>query len=254
MPLGAARAFLSQTQLHVGVEVDPRELFPQNFQVAGGGDHGGVVRRELDAREHRGNAEGDGPRFERCPELAIGGDAPGHENRARLLLEGRLLRALDERRHHRALKSRGQVQEVAATLGILAGDERMDLPLHDRAQHRALETAEAEIPAPVREPGYSDTKEIRISQPREAIEDRPSGVAETEPLRDLVVGLSRGVVSRFPQKTVPLLPLHEKEAGVTAGDDERYRGMRDRARRFEVYGSDVAFQMIDGDLRNPTPV
>jgi hypothetical protein len=115
-----------------------------------------------------------------------------------------LLRALDERRHHRALKSAARSRGLRRLSGFSPGASGWIFLTIARST-ALLRPAEAEIRAPVGEPGDGETEDIRVSQPREAIEDilRDS---QTRASGDLVISLLRGVVSRLSQKAYLLLP------------------------------------------------
>ena len=78
----------------------------------------------------------------------------------------------------------------------------------------------------------------------------PPGIAEAEHPRDLVEGLSGGVVEGLAEHLVAVVVGHRRQQGVAAARDETEERRLERVRLEEV-GGDVALEVVDRDQRQP---
>ena len=108
-PASAAR----QSALRHRIRVQAEGIGGGLGVAAGGGDHRGIVRAEL---ERRGNRLG-----QRGAELGVGGDAADDRDRPSV---GRLADAFDERPDDRALVGRGEVGAAGVEVAVCRGRRR----------------------------------------------------------------------------------------------------------------------------------
>jgi hypothetical protein len=71
-------------------------------------------------------------------------------------------------------------------------------------------------------------------------------------LGHLVVGLPRSVITGFSDELIPRLLLHEKEARMAAGDDQRKSGVRNGLVSFDVSRPYVSLDVVHGE-KGQTP-
>ena len=97
---------------------------------------------------------------------------------------------------------------LACDFSVLAPAAGKPLRLGE-AKGGGLQPAEGEIEAVVGHPGKRKHETLIVAGRSETVDDRASGVAESQQLGDLVIGFPRGVVSRFRQE--PVSPFFGKK-------------------------------------------
>jgi hypothetical protein len=90
---------------------------------------------------------------------------------------------------------------------------------------------------------------------RQAVDDRPTGITETEQLGHFVEGFAGGIVARFAQEAIAETFADLEQVSMPAAHHQRQGGqfgpggLRLAAPGFENDRVDVAFQVVDCDQR-----
>ncbi len=123
----------------------------------------------------------------------------------------------------------------------------------DPAQYSRLESAETEIERIAFHAGERERHAVGIAEGRQAVDERPAGVAEAEQLGNLVESLARRIVARTAQQPVRGVLARFEQVRVAAADDQGEGGEYDRIAALPSFQNDrvnVPLNVIHGDQRN----
>ena len=184
--------------------------------------------------------------FRECPaQKAVAGNAADQQNRPRPHGFGCSRRLTHQGVHNRLLITGYQIDHFLRNLGP-GPPARFDGRLLDVPQCCSLESAKTEIKAAVADLGNGEAECAGIAALRKPIDDRPSRIAQSEKLRQLIQRFSCRIVPRAPDRLVDLRLGREYQRGMSAGYHESQQGILDR-RVLDESGTDMTLNVIDGN-------
>ena len=121
---------VAEAERDVGVEREVGALAGLEFDCAGGGDHGGVVGREMRRREIDGDGEPRARLSRSLAQSAVASDAARDDERAWMMFEREPFSRADERAHDDRLKTRGQSRSKPARRSLVRKTLLRSAPRH----------------------------------------------------------------------------------------------------------------------------
>src|SRR2546426_618223 len=186
-------------------------------EIARHRDHGPVIRAVFKSWYEQPEIPARSQRFHAPPQLRI----RRHPARNRNVVDtGPFQRPedlLDQNVRHRGLKTCAEIVHPALAVARPA-------VIAKPVPHRGLNTAETEIEALVPEQRAGKFHEIGIPRLRQPVEHGSARKAEAKHFRNLVVGLARSIVERFPQEFMFENVSHQHKLCVSPGNRQTEKG------------------------------
>src|SRR6202158_580154 len=293
---GVSHRPLAQRHSGLGAKIHRHKFVAQKFRERRRGDHGRIVGGKRARRKENGKPLHRRFALKRGPQFLVGGNAAAYEQSLNVILALRRQRLHDQIVDHGALERSHQVEGLAVAepetifeRRLADARERLSASLYRRfqtlrlyvSQNRRLDSAIGKIevrptlfrrgllmialpviallmiaPAAMLDLRNLYLDRVRIAVRCEPVDDRSSGIAQSQKLRHFIERLSGSVVASVADVPVgPEIFLHlgEIQMRVAAGNNQReHREMKvviSALPLLEQYGMDVSLKMVHGDQR-----